>query len=81
MKSKILDAEDKCVPKKRRRVGCRPLWMRQNVMRVIRKKKRLWATYKRTNDYAELAYKSVEKETRKLVNQAKRKFEKNLLKT
>ena len=79
VKENILLAEDRCVPRKRRRVGSRPLWMQQNVMRTIRKKKRLWATYKRTNDYAEyLAYKNVQSETRKLVRQAKRKFEKKL---
>lgn len=48
-------------------------------MRVIRKKKRLWATYKKTKDYDEyLAYKRVEKETKKLVSQAKKRFEKKL---
>ena len=41
IKEKIWEAEDKSVPKKRRRVGCRPLWMQQNVMRVIRKKETL----------------------------------------
>ena len=81
VKEKIWEAEDKSVPKKRRRVGCRPLWMQQNVMRIIRKKKRLWATYKKTKDYEEyLAYKKVENETKKLVRQAKRKFEKKLAK-
>ena len=55
--------------------------MQQNVMRVIRKKRRLWATYKKSNEYKEyLAYKQVEKETRKLVRQAKNKFEKKLAK-
>ena len=81
VKTKILEAEDKCVPKKRRRVGCRPLWMQQNVMRIIRKKRRLWSTYKKTKDYEEyLAYKKVENETKKLVKQAKRKFERKLAK-
>ena len=50
-------------------------------MRVIRKKRRLWATYRKSKQYEEyLAYKRVEKETKKLVLQAKRKFEKKLAK-
>ena len=81
VKKEILNAEDKSVPKKRRRVNCRPLWMQQNIMRVIRKKRRLWATYKKSSQYEEyLAYKKVENETKKLVLQAKRKFEKKLAK-
>ena len=81
VKANILEAEDKCVPKKRRRVGCRPLWMQQNVMRIIRKKRRLWSTYKKTKDYSEyLAYKKVESETKKIVKQAKKKFERKLAK-
>ena len=46
-----------------------------------RKKRRLWATYQKSKDYEEyLAYKRVEAETRRLVRQAKRKFEKKLAK-
>ena len=33
---------------KRRRVNNRPIWMKKNVLRVIRKKKRLWRAYKET---------------------------------
>ena len=81
IKNEIRKAEDKSVPKKRRRISCRPLWMQQNIMRVIRKKRRLWATYKKSKQYEEyLAYKAVEKETKKLVLQAKKKFEKKLAK-
>ena len=81
LKTEILKAEENCVPKKRRRTNSRPLWMQQNIIRTIRKKRRLWATYKRTNDYEEyLAYKKVERETKILVKQAKKKFEKKLAK-
>ena len=80
-KNEVWKAEERCVPTKRRRVKCRPLWMQQNVMRTIRKKRRLWATYKKTRDYEEyLAYKRVEKETKRLVREAKVKFEKKLAK-
>ena len=81
VKNALWNAEVKCVPKKRRRISCRPLWMQQNVMRIIRKKRRLWATYQKSKDYEEYkAYKKVEGETRRLVRQAKRKFEKKLAK-
>jgi hypothetical protein len=66
---------------KRRRAANKPLWMQQNVLRVIRKKKRLWSTYQKSKDYEEyLAYKRVEREVRSLVKQAKRKFERKLAK-
>ena len=77
----IRRAEERAVPKKRRRVKNRPLWMRQNVIRVVRKKKRLWKMYQATREYEEyLAYKNVEKEVRGLVPKAKRKFERKLAK-
>ena len=41
-----------------------------------RKKRRLWATYKKTKEY--LAYKRIEKETKRLVRRAKNQFEKKL---
>ena len=53
--------------------------MQQNVIYTIRKKRRLWATYKKSKEYEEyLAYKKVENETKKLVLQAKKIFEKKL---
>ena len=68
-------------PTKRRRISSRPLWMQQNIMRIIRKKRRLWNTYRKSRDYEEyLAYKKVQDETQKLVRQAKRKFERKLAK-
>lgn len=80
VKTEILKAEDSYVPKKRRRVKCRPLWMQQNIIRTIRKKRRLWATYKKSREYEEyLAYKRVENETKKLVRQAKETLNGNLL--
>ena len=80
-KKLVKEAEEKSVPKKRRRVGSRPLWMQQNVMRIIRKKKRLWKTYKESKDYKEyLAYKKVEREVRAIVRKAKRKLERKIAK-
>ena len=39
---KLNSAQLSCVPKKRRRVSNKPIWMNLNVLRVIRKKRRLW---------------------------------------
>ena len=66
---------------KRRRVNNRPIWMKKNVLRVIRKKKRLWRAYKETREHREFeAYKKVENEVKKVVRNAKKKFEKKLAK-
>ena len=52
----IIDKETgSCVPKKRRRTGSRPLWMTRNVMRLIRKKPRVWRWYS-TSGYSKRDY-------------------------
>ena len=83
LKSKINDETDRCVPKKLRRVSSRPLWMNKNIMRLIRKKKRIWKWYTSSyycrHDYHEyLAYKQIQSEVRKAVRNAKRNFERKL---
>ena len=47
VKQVINDETDRCVPKKMRRVGTKPLWMNKNILRLIRKKRRLWKAYTR----------------------------------
>ena len=74
-----------CVPTKMRRAGTRPLWMTQNIMRMIRRKRRLWRAYTGEayyrQDYRDyLAYQEVQKEIRKEIKKAKRKLEKSLAK-
>lgn len=77
----INKAEEECVPKKRRRVNNRPLWMNRNILRRVRKKRRLWKTYQKTQDYQQfLAYKKVEKDVQKSVRRAKRNLERKLAK-
>ena len=74
-----------CVPTKLRRANNKPLWMSGNIMRMIRRKRRLWRAYS-TGEYYDrdyrdfLAYKEVQKELRKEIKKAKRKLEKNLAK-
>ena len=80
-KNVVDDAQNACVPKKLRRANNRPIWMTRNLMRIIRKKRRLWKVYKSSKDYQEyLAYKNVEKTVQKSVRRAKQKFERNLAK-
>ena len=82
----ILDTVTKeCVPTKMRRTGNRPLWMTGNIMRMLRKKKRLWRAYSGEKyymvDHREyLAYQSVQKEVKKQIRMAKRKLERSLAK-
>ena len=69
------------VPLKKRRAQNRPLWMNHNIIRTIRRKRRLWKTYSKSKDHDEyVAYKSVEKAVQKSVRNAKRNFERKLAK-
>ena len=76
---------DKCIPKKMRRIGSRPIWMNKNILRMIRKKKRIWKAYS-SQDYYQRdfqsfqAYKKLQSDVKKAVQQAKRKLEKSLAK-
>ena len=77
----VTAAQEACVPMKKRRTNNRPIWMTRSILRIIRKKRRLWKVYKDTKDYQEyLSYKSVEKTVQKSVRRAKQKFERNLAK-
>jgi hypothetical protein len=69
---KIQDATEKCVPVRRRRNVNRPPWMSQEILRAIRKRKRMWAKVKGKADQSE--YKAQEKITRNLIHNAKKKF-------
>ena len=85
VKERIDKATEACVPKKLRRVSNKPLWMTKNVLRLIRKKRRLWKCYSSSryteNDYHDyLAYKKVQDQVKKAVKNAKRNFEKKLAK-
>ena len=71
-KTKLLAAQYSCVPTKKRRVSNRPIWMKPNVLRIIRKKKRLWREYKTTKEFAQFeAYKKVEKQVKDSVRRAR----------
>ena len=82
----ILDREVKaCVPLKKRRKGGKPWWMTKKVMRMIRKKRRMWRFYtsdpRARNDFNQYqAYKKVEKKVQTAVKNAKRNYERKLAK-
>ena len=80
-KRKLAKSIEACIPLKTRRTSNRPLWMNRNIMRLIRKKRRLWNWYKKTKDHAEYqAYLSVQKSVTKVIRSAKRKLERKLAK-
>ena len=50
----VLDTITKeCVPTRLRRTKNRPLWMNRNIMRMLRRKRRLWRAYTREGVYRE----------------------------
>ena len=72
---------EKYVPKKLRRQNFKPIWMKPNVMRLIRKKQRLYNHYKTTKEHKSfLEYKEIEKSVKNAVRNAKKNFEKQLAK-
>ena len=80
----FIDKEtERNAPKKRRRVGTRPLRMNKNSLRLIRKKRRLWRWYTRDGkkDHESFAaYSNVKKEVHKGVRKDKRNLERKLAK-
>ena len=92
VKGIIQEETERCVPKKVRRVGTKPIWMNRNILKLIRKKRRLWRAYTRPGgpppgragggrDHESFkAYKDVQKEVQKSVKKAKRKLERKIAK-
>ena len=80
-KDQVYKVMESSIPKKKRRISNRPLWMNQNIMRVIRKKRRLWKWYCTTRDYQDyLSYQKVCASANKVVRKAKRRLERKLAK-
>ena len=75
LKGKVNECIDECIPKKLRRNNTKPLWMQRNVMRVLRKKRRLWKKYTDSKDYQSfLAFKLVQRTANGIVRKAKKNF-------
>ena len=68
-----------CIPTKVRRQKSQPMWMNKNVLRIIRKKQRLWDNY-RANGSLKLFYKHREQVNlaKQAVSKAKSAFEQSL---
>ena len=79
----LLTITKECVPTKFRRTKCRPLWMNRNILRMLRRKRRLWRAYTREGVYREdfrdfRAHQELQKELRSQIKRAKRKLERDL---
>ena len=62
-KNVLNEDTERCIPKKKRRVGTKLVWMNKNTLRLIQKKRRLWKWYTREGgrDYESFqAFKSVQ---------------------
>ena len=73
---RIQQAVGKHVPVRRKRNQNRPAWLSTDILRAIRKKKRLWTKAKSGEQVDE--YNKVEKDVRRMIRNAKRKYEKKL---
>ena len=81
IQEKIFSVVDSSIPKKPRRINNRPLWMNKNIMRTIRKKRRLWKWFCSTRDGKDYnAYTKTRDEVNKAIKRAKRNLEKRLAK-
>ena len=80
-RTKIGNLCEKFIPKKKVKNRNRPLWMKQNDIKVIRKKRKLWDKYRQSKDYRDyLEFKSAEKEVKVQIKLAQKLFEENLVK-
>jgi Reverse transcriptase (RNA-dependent DNA polymerase)/Endonuclease-reverse transcriptase len=74
-KNSIDQVVERNVPLKPRGASGRPPWMSREILREVRKKRRLWAKTRNNNSDE---YKRVEKKVRNLIRNAKRKLERKL---
>ena len=77
-KTKVDDLTEKYVPMRRRRNHNRPPWLSQNILRAIRRKKRMWLKAKKGNGMDD--YRIEEKKVKNMIRNAKRNFEKRVAK-
>jgi hypothetical protein len=75
-KTKVESLIERWVPVRRNRNRNRPEWMSVEILREVRRKKRLWKKVRTGQITAE--YKEVEKRVRTMIRTAKRNFEKKL---
>ncbi len=79
LKGIIENLSKQYIPMKKIKARNKPLWWNSNLMRVIRKKAKLWKTYKESKDYADyLKYKRIERDAKKEIAIAKKDYEKSI---
>jgi hypothetical protein len=76
LKDKVEEVIQKHVPERRKRNSNRPAWMTQEILRAVRKKKRIWRSIRGGQVTEE--YKEAEKKVKNLIRNSKRGFEKKL---
>jgi hypothetical protein len=76
LKDKVEEVIQKHVPQRRKRNSNRPAWMTQEILRAVRKKKRIWRSIRGGQVTEE--YKEAEKKVKNLIRNSKRGFEKKL---
>ena len=76
LRAKMENMIEKYVPERRKRNNNRPAWMTQEILRAIRRKKRIWRTVRGGQITEE--YREAEKKVRNLIRNSKRSFEKKL---
>jgi len=72
-KDTVLAAVQNNVPMKPRRTGNKPAWLTRDIIRALRRKRRIWRKEKDRNLSAE--YKEAEKKVKNLIRNAKRSYE------
>jgi hypothetical protein len=65
-------------PERRRRNHNKPPWLSREILRAIRRKKRLWRAAKNGQHMEE--YKAAEKQTKNMIRNAKRNFQRGIVK-
>ena len=78
LKQEINKAVEEHVPKYRTRNNNKPAWLNRDILREIRRKKRLWQKAKAGVEVDR--YKEVEKKVRNMIRHAKKRYEKSCLK-
>ena len=79
LKVRLDNLIEQCVPKRKVKNHNRPPWMNTELLRLIRKKRRLWSKFKTSKLNADfLKYKEFEKKAKDSVKNAKKRYEKKI---
>ena len=79
LKSVIAETNQRFIPEKKRRNPNKPLWLNKEIIRLQRKKARLWKKCKVTKSHSDLDdYKVCRKQLQKTIRNSKRNLEKKI---